>query len=356
MNPNERKLQSMLREIGSPDPVARRAAENHWMELAKPLGSLGALEEDVCQTAALTGWISVDFSKRCLYVLCADNGVVAQGVTQTGSEVTGIVADELAARRTAVCQMAAVANCEIIPVDMGIKDYPGNPGVLSRWIGNGTADFTTGPAMTREQAAEAVLVGVDLVRTAVEKGRKLIAAGEMGIGNTTTSSAIAAVLLDRPVEEVTGKGAGLSDEGLQRKIAAIKKSIARNQPDPEDILDVLSKEGGFDIAGLCGLYLGGAYYQVPVLMDGIITNVAALCAVRMCPNAGKAILASHLSKEPPADAIMKELGCTPLISAGMYLGEGAGAVAAIPLLDMAQAVYSASYTFEEGGIEPYQPC
>lgn len=356
MNDAEEKLNSILHKISELDKKSERQAKEHWLELAKPLGSLGVLEEDICRTAALTGCAKVTFRPRSVYVFCADNGVVVQGVTQTGSEVTGIVADELAARRTTVCHMAAAANCRVVPVDMGIKDYAGNPGVLSRRVDNGTKDLSQGPAMTREQAATAILTGITLAGKAKEAGQKLLATGEMGIGNTTTSSAIASVLLDRPVEEMTGKGAGLSDEGLRRKICVIQESIARNEPDPDDALDVLSKEGGFDIAAMCGMVLGGAYYKVPVLMDGLISNVAALCAVRLCPNARKAILASHVSQEPAAKLILNELGCKPLISAGMYAGEGSGAVAAMPLLDMAEAVYSSAYTFEEGGIEPYRPC
>lgn len=356
MSDAERKLNSMLNNITDADETTRKAAEHHWQKLAKPLGSLGVLEEDVCRTAALTENTKVSYQPRSVYIFCADNGVVAQGVTQTGSKVTGIVADELAARRTAVCRMAETANCAVVPVDMGIKDYAGNAGVMSRRVGNGTQDLSQGPAMTREQAVQAVLTGISIAGDAKAVGQNLLAAGEMGIGNTTTASAIATVLLNRPAEEMTGKGAGLSDEGLQRKIHVIKQSIARNRPNPEDVLDVLSKEGGFDIAGMCGLYLGGGYYKIPVLTDGLIANVAALCAVRLCPNARKAILASHVSKEPAAKLILQELGCKPLISAGMYAGEGTGAVAAMPLLDMAAAVYTSAYTFKEGGIEPYRPC
>lgn len=352
----EEKLNSILHNITPPDEAGRQAAEQHWLDLAKPLGSLGVLEEDISKVAALTGTPQVTFHPRAVYVFCADNGVVAEGVTQTGSEVTAIVANELAAGRTTVCRMAAAAGCDVIPVDIGIQDYPGNPGVLSRRVGNGTNDLLLGPAMSRDQAAQAILTGIDLAREAAESGRKLLATGEMGIGNTTTSSAIAAVLLARDPAEVTGKGAGLSDEGLMRKIDVIRRSIANNKPDPEDCLDVLSKEGGYDIAGMCGLYLGGAYYKVPVLIDGLISGVAALCAARLCPNARKAMLASHISKEPAARMVLEELDCPPLISAGMYAGEGSGAVAAMPLLDMAEAVYSSAYTFTEGGIEPYQPC
>ena len=177
----------------------------------------------------------------------------------------------------------------------------------------------------------------------------------MGIGNTTTSSAVAAVLLAQPVQTMTGRGAGLSDAGLARKIDAIRRGIAHNQPNPADPLDVLAKLGGFDIAGLCGVFLGGALEGVPILMDGFISSVAALCAVRLCPAAAKAVFASHVSAEPAAHMVLDALGKAPLITANLHLGEGTGAVASIPLWDMALAVYCGCYSFAEGGIAPYTP-
>ena len=208
------------------------------------------------------------------------------------------------------------------------------PGVQNCRIAAGTADFTTGPAMTRQQAVDAIAAGMGLVRAQKAAGMQLLATGEMGIGNTTTSSAVAAVLLGQPVERMTGRGAGLSDAGLARKLDAIRRGIARNQPDAADPLDVLSKLGGFDIAGLCGVFLGGALEGLPVLMDGFISGVAALCAVRLCPAAEKAVFASHCSTEPAARLVLEALGKAPLLTAGLHLGEGTGAVASIPLWDM----------------------
>ena len=349
------ELEKLLTQIGPEHTAAREAARRHWNDCAKPLGGLGLLETALEDIAALTGSADVDLRERAVLVLCADNGVVAQGVTQSPSSVTAVVAENLALGRTSVCRMAAVADCRVVPVDMGVLDFPETAGVLSRRIGNGTADMTQGPAMTRAQAEQAVLTGVDLVREQQARGVRLLATGEMGIGNTTTSSAVASVLLDRPAEEMTGRGAGLSDEGLARKIAAIRKALEVNRPDPADVLDVLSKVGGFDLAGLCGVFLGGALYGVPVLIDGFISAVAALCALRLCPLAGKAMLASHVSAEPAGALVLEALGKRPLITAGMHLGEGTGAVAAIPLLDMACAVYHGCYTFHDGGIEAYQP-
>ena len=350
----ELELKILLADITPPDETARAAAHAHWASLAKPLGGLGALETMLEDAAALTGSAELDVSRRAVLVLCSDNGVVAQGVSQTDQSVTRAVAENLAARRTSVCQMAKMANCEVVPVDMGIASDP-VPGVLNCRVAAGTADFTAGPAMNREQAVEAIAKGIELVRMQKKQSITLLATGEMGIGNTTTSSAVAAVLLGQPVEVMTGRGAGLSDEGLARKIHAIQKGIEVNHPDAFDPLDVLAKLGGFDIAGLCGVFLGGALEGVPVLMDGFISGVAALCAVRLCPAAEKAVFASHCSTEPAAKLVLEALDKKPLLTAGLHLGEGTGAVASIPLWDMALEVYNNCYSFTEGGITPYTP-
>ena len=348
-------MRDLLNTITPPDEVARAEARRRWNHCAKPLGSLGLLETALEDIAALTGSADIRLDRRAVLVLCADNGVVAQGVTQSPSSVTGLVAKQLAARRTSVCRMAQAARCQVVPVDVGILDFQEMPGVLSRRIGNGTGDISQGPAMTRRQAEQALHTGMELVREQQALGVDLLATGEMGIGNTTTSSAVACVLLGRPAEEMTGRGAGLSDQGLQKKTAAIRRALEVNRPDPSDPLDILQKVGGFDIAAMCGVFLGGALYRVPVLIDGLISAVAALCALRLCPAAGKAMLASHVSAEPAGGLVLEALGKQPLITAGMRLGEGTGAVAAMPLLDLALAVYRESYTFEEGGIEAYQP-
>ena len=321
----EAELMQLLAAITPPDETARAAAHTHWASLAKPLGGLGALETLLEDAAALTGTAQFDFSRRAVAVLCADNGVVAQGVSQTDQSVTRAVAENLAARRTSVCRMAQAAHCDVLPVDLGIAGAP-VPGVRDCRIAAGTADFTKGPAMTHAEAVEAIGRGIALTRQLAAEGYGLVATGEMGIGNTTTSSAVAAVLLAQPVQTMTGRGAGLSDAGLARKVDTIRRGIACNVPNPDDVLDVLSKLGGFDIAGLCGMFLGGALAGVPVLMDGFISGVAALCAVRLCPAASKAVFASHCSTEPAARLVLDALGKTPLLTAGLHLGEGTGAV------------------------------
>lgn len=348
-------LRELCERVTPPDEAARERAKRRWDNIAKPLGSLGLLEAALCDIAALTGSDVLELRPRAVIAFCADNGVTAQGVTQTDSAVTAVVARELARGRTSVCRMARAADCRVIPVDMGIRDFPGVPGVLNRRIGNGTADFTRGAAISREAAERAVLTGAELVREERGRGARLLAAGEMGIGNTTTASAVTSVLLGLDPETVTGRGAGLSDDGLRRKIAAIRAGIALNRPDPSNALDVLSKVGGYDLAGMCGAYLGGALYGVPVLVDGFPSAVAALCAVRLCPAAAKAVFASHVSAEPAGQRVLQALGKRPLICAEMRLGEGTGAVCAMPLLDMALAVYRDAYTFAQGGIPAYTP-
>lgn len=350
-------IQALLDAI-LPNPreeAARQDAHRQWASIAKPLDSLGLLETAVEDIAALTLSPEIDLSNRALLLLCADNGVVEQGVTQCDYTVTAAIARNAGAKRSSVCKMAAVANCRVVPVDLGMRDPGGIPGVMDRRVGNGTGDISQGPAMTREQAEQAVLAGAELALEQQDRGAGLLATGEMGIGNTTTSSAVACALLGRPAAELTGRGAGLSDAGLRRKLWAVETALEVNRPDPADPLDVLAKVGGFDIAGMCGVFLGGAAGRVPVLMDGFISTVAALCALRLCPGAGKAMLASHVSAEPAGRMLLDALGKKPLITAGMRLGEGTGAVCAIPLLDMALALYSDGTTFDGTGIEAYTP-
>ena len=332
------------------DAAAMRAAQTRWNSIAKPVGSLGKLEETVVKLAGIQGTASPAVSRRAVLVLCADNGVLKQGVASTPGEITAVMAGFIAEKRSSVCVMARLANADVIPVDMGMFRRVDAPGLLERRIAAGTADMTEGPAMTRAQAIKAIETGIELVKDCKARGYHLLATGEMGIGNTTTSSAVASGLLSRSPAEVTGRGAGLDDEGLTRKVAAIERAIEVNRPDPCDALDVLQKLGGFDIAGLCGVFLGGALYGVPVLVDGFISAVSALVAFRLCPNAVNVMLPSHISAEPAGKAVLDELRLLPLVTAGMRLGEGTGAVAAMPLLDMALAVYNELMTFADIGM------
>ena len=303
--------------------------------------------------AALTGTADVEIGKRVVVVLCADNGVVAQGVTQCGQDVTLAVAVNVAHGVSSVCKMAHAVGVDALAVDMGMASPCTVEGVVDRVVARGTNDITQGPAMTREQAMQAIRAGVDVVGELASQGYRLIASGGMGIGNTTTSSAMTSVMLGMPVEGVTGRGAGLSDEGLKRKVAAIERAIEVNTPDPSDALDVLAKLGGFDIAGLVGLFIGGAIYRIPVVIDGFISALAAYTAKLLCPECTCSMLASHVSAEPAALFVMDQLGLEPVIQARMRLGEGTGAVCLIPMLDAALALYDGT-TFEATGIDAYE--
>ncbi|OON88625.1 nicotinate-nucleotide--dimethylbenzimidazole phosphoribosyltransferase [Pyramidobacter sp. C12-8] len=351
MNVDLNEINSRLTGL---DEAAVKASQERWSVVAKPLKSLGALEDLVTRIAGITGEARFDIGKRALVVMCADNGVIAQGVTQTDESITALVAADLAKGCSSANLMARVARVDVIPVDVGVKNPPDAPGLISRRIAAGTRDFTSGPAMTREQALRAIGVGIETARECREKGYRLIATGEMGIGNTTTSAAVAAALLGCEPRGITGRGAGLSDEGLKRKIAAIEKGIAVNRPDADDALDVLGKLGGFDIAAMAGLFIGGALARLPVVIDGVISAVGALVARRLCPGCAFAMIPSHMSAEPAARRVFGELGLEPVIRAGMRLGEGTGALCLFPLLDMAMALYD-GLVFSDIGMEAYTP-
>ena len=345
-------LEEAIAKIKPLDHNAMEIAQKRWDSIAKPLHSLGKLETLLIQIAGITGNAEVDLSRRGLIAMCADNGVVEEGVTQTGQEVTAIVAENFLKYDTSVGVMCKQNQEEIFPVDMGMVKY--TKVRTDHKIAYGTQNMTKGPAMTREQAVKGLEAGIDMVRELNDKGYRILATGEMGIGNTTTSSAVASVLLKQPVEEMTGRGAGLTSEGLVRKINAIKKAIALNEPDPEDAIDVLAKVGGLDIAGMAGVFLGGAVYGIPVVMDGFISCVSALIAMRICPAARDYILASHVSKEPAAHLILENMGKEAIIHADMCLGEGTGAVALFPILDLAAAVYHSMSTFDDIHVEQYE--
>ncbi len=332
-----------LETITPADEAAMARARAHWDCVAKPLGSLGRLEDAVTRISGLTGDDAPSLDKRAVLVLCADNGVTREGVAQTPPEVTAVMAGVIAQGRSSVCRMARRAGAEIAAVDMGM--FSRVPGTLDRRVADGTASIAQGAAMTRAQCEQAIETGIALVADYKQKGYHILVTGEMGIGNTTTSSAVAAALLKRPPASLTGRGAGLSDEHLARKIAVVERALAVNAPDPDDPVDVLAKLGGFDIAGMTGIFLGGALYRVPIVIDGLISSVAALAAARIRPAAASAMLASHLSAEPAAPLILGELGLSALLHAEMRLGEGTGGVCLLPLLDMALAVYNEALTY-----------
>lgn len=345
-------FQERITGIRPADRQAYEACIEKFNRIAKPLGSLGKLETLLARIASITGDPHVSVDRKCVLVYCADNGVLAQGVAQSTHDVTTSIAKSLAAGTASVNAMAKAAGADVFAVDIGMIDDV--PELLNRKIGCGTKDLSVGPAMSRAQAERAVMTGMELVWEKKLSGYQVIATGEAGIGNTTSSSAMASVLLGLPVETVTGRGSGLSDAGLLRKQDAIRRGIAVNRPDPHDPMDVLTKVGGFDIAAMVGTFLGGALYRVPVVMDGLISSVAALCAVRICPYVKDYLVPSHVTAEPAGNYIMQELGLDPMLHGDLRLGEGTGAVALFPMLDLAASVYDHAATFDGINVEAYQ--
>ena len=346
------KLEEAIRSVKPLNREAMENAQRRWDSIAKPLHSLGKLEDVIVQIAGITGRSDVSIEKKALVAMCADNGVVEEGVTQTGQEITALVAENFLKGETSVCVMCRKAGAQIFPVDIGmVTDTRVR---TDHKIMYGTKNMTKGPAMSREEAVRALEAGIAMAEELKEQGYQILATGEMGIGNTTTSSAVAAVLLDQPVELMTGRGAGLSSDGLTRKINAIGQAIRVNEPDAGDPIDVLAKVGGLDIAGLAGVFLGGAALGIPVVMDGFISCVAALIAARLCPAAADYALASHVSKEPAARLTLEAVGKSAILHGDMCLGEGTGAVAFFPILDMAAEVYRQMSTFGDIHMDQYE--
>ena len=347
-------IDEIISKILPGDEKAMKEAYDRWLAIGKPLFSLGKLETVVTKIAGIKGTSDYKLQKKGLLIMCADNGVVEEGVTQTGQEVTAIVADNFTHHATSVCAMCDVAGVDVLPIDIGmVVDVP-SVTKKEQKVCYGTRNFAKEPAMTKEEVCQALFVGIEAVKKCKEEGYDLLATGEMGIGNTTTSSAVASVLLNQEPGVMTGRGAGISAEGLHRKIKVIEDAIKLHQPDPEDAMDVLSKVGGLDIAGLTGVFLGGAIYHIPIIIDGFISSVAALCAVRMNPNTADYMLASHVSKEPAGKLVLDALGLSPMLTCDMCLGEGSGAVAAIPVIEMGLSVYRQMGTFEDIQVERYQ--
>ena len=348
--PMEREMEIAVKAA---DQGARRRAKERWDSIAKPLGSLGVLEEMVITMAGVQGTENVRLDPAKAVVMCGDHGVVAQGVTQCESDVTAKCAAEIAMGRSNVNAMAEVFGIDVMAVDMGIKNRPDCERLIDRSLGQGTADFTLGPAMERRAAQKAIETGICIAGELKAQGVMLLMTGEMGIGNTTSAAALASVMLGMEPEKVTGRGAGLDREGLSRKIAAVKRAIEVNRPDPQDPVGLLAKLGGFEIGGMTGLFLGCACYGMTAVADGVISAAAAALAAGIEPGCADYILGSHCSGEPAARGLLEKAGLLTAIDAGLRLGEGTGGVLLYPLLKGALAVYENSHRFEETGIERY---
>ena len=348
------RLEEVLNGIIPTDKNMEEASWKHWDSLCKPLRGFGKLEELVVWLSGIQKTAAPKCEKRAVVIMGADNGVVEEGVSQTGSEVTAQVLENMGDKISSVCVMSRILNADVIPVNIGMNTDGKHPAIRNLAVRHGTGNIAKGPAMTREECICAIETGIKIVGELKEKGYDLILTGEMGIGNTTTSSACAAVIFQKDPAEVTGRGAGLSSDGLNRKVEAIRKAIKINCPDPEDPIDVISKVGGLDIAGMTGCFLGAAYYQMPVFIDGFISGISAYFAVQLSSAAKEYMYATHCSAEPAAKMIMDALKMDPILHAGMHLGEGTGAAAMLPLLDQALNVYYGLPGFAEGNVETYE--
>ncbi|HXG42836.1 MAG TPA: nicotinate-nucleotide--dimethylbenzimidazole phosphoribosyltransferase [Dehalococcoidia bacterium] len=345
-------LAEVMERIGLPDEGAMAAARQRLDRLTKPPGSLGRLEELAVWLAGVTGRVRQRLDKRTVVLMAADHGVVAEGVSAYPPTVTAQMVANFLRGGAAINVLARQARARVLVVDVGVAaDLAPSEGLLVRKVAKGTRNLARGPAMTREEALQAIEVGIEVAGEEIARGAQVLATGDMGIGNTTPSAAIIAVLTGRPVAQVTGRGTGLDDEGLRRKVAVIEAALALHRPDPSDPLDVLTKVGGYEIAALAGLCLRGAAERVPVVLDGLIAGAAALVAVRLCPRARHFLLASHCSAEPGHRYALEAMGLRPLLDLDMRLGEGTGACLALHLADAALAIVDEMATFEEAGVD-----
>lgn len=343
----QKELDALVRVVAPLDRSAMTAAEAYQARLAKPPGSFGRLEEISIQLAGITGRVHNALNKKQLLVFAADNGVVAEGVSSAPQSVTKQQTINLMRGKTGAAVLAKHFGCGLTVCDVGVNADIYESTVLNRKIAYGTQNICTGPAMTREQTLQAILTGAEIARTV---DADVIGVGEMGIGNTTTSSAVLAVLLGADVETVTGRGGGITEESFRKKKAVIRTAIEVNRPDRDDVVGVLSKVGGFDLAAMCGAFLGAAAVRRPAVIDGLISAAAALCAVRLCPNVRGYLVPSHASFEIGYRLAMEAMDLRPLFDLGMRLGEGSGCPLAFQVLDAACAVINDMATFGEAGI------
>ncbi len=325
-----------------------------WDAIAKPLDSLGKLEDIIARLGAVQGTVNPKIDTAAVIVFCSDNGIVEAGISQSDQSVTRICAENIGAGKTTVGIMAAQSNMDVVAVDVGVNWDAPLKTVINRKVRSGTRNFLVAPAMTMEEMESAISTGLELAAEYKTKGYDLLCAGEMGIGNTTTTAAVAAALLKLTGRQVCGRGAGLSDAGLQRKIQAVDTAIEKYQLYGAPVRQILSCVGGFDIAAMAGLYMGAKRYGIPVVLDGAISQVAALCAELMEPGTVQYLIPSHMSREPVCQTICSRLGIWPVLDAGMALGEGTGAVLMVPVLRTALAVYRESVRFENSGVDQYE--
>lgn len=333
------------------DEAAMAAAQDRQDILTKPKGSLGRLEALSIQLAGITGQTLPRVDRKAVIILAGDHGIVAEGVSAYPSEVTAQMVLNFLRGGAAINVLARQAGARVVIADVGVAaDLPEHADLVSRKIAPGTANFAQAAAMSREQAIRSVRTGLEIVTDEVARGLDLVATGEMGIGNTTPASAVTAVYTGLPVAQVTGRGTGVDDEGLARKVSAIERALALHRPDPGDPLGVLSAVGGFEIGAIAGVCLGAAAHRVPVVIDGFISSAGALIAAALCPAVKPYLIASHLSVERGHAALWQALGLRPLLDMDLRLGEGTGAVLAMHLVEAACHILAEMATFADAGV------
>lgn len=338
-------LKQTLDAIRPVDRVVMAAAQREIDYCLKPPGSLGKLETMARQIAGITGQVHNAIRKKAIVVMMADNGVYTEGVAMYPQDITRIGAEFVTTGRMGVNFLARQAGADIIAVDIGIQVDVDLPRVINRKVRHGTANFLKEPAMTREEAIQAIEAGIEVTMDAIDRGYDLIGTGEIGIGNTTASSAVLFAFTGAPIDRVVGRGAGLTDEAFARKKAVVEEAVRRHRPDPDDPLDVLAKVGGLDIAGMVGTYLACAARRVPVVTDGLISNVAALAAMRCKPEAVQYMIPSHISFEPGAKLLKEITGLEPMLDMDMRLGEGTGCALVFTIIEAALRMIEEMGTF-----------
>jgi len=339
-----------IKKIRPSNKEIQNIAKQYLDGLTKPIGSLGELENIFIKLCCIFNTLDFDISKKNLLIFCADNGITEENVSCCPKQYTYVVTNNFAKGITAINKLSEFAKNDITIIDIGIDAKINNKKILNYKINYGTKNFIKEPAMTYDECIRAITVGFEFIEKLKKKGYRMLGTGEMGIGNTTTSAAIASCLLNISPEEVTGKGAGLDDNGLINKINVIKKGIEKNCVDINDPIDVLRKVGGFDIAGMVGAFLGAAYFKVPILIDGLISSAAALVAYKINSNVKDYMFASHLSAEKAAKIILDYIGLHPILNLNLRLGEGSGCPLAFNIIDAGIYTLRNMATMEEANL------
>lgn len=348
------EFEQVVKGIEPVDAAWRRRASERLNNLAIPLGSLGQLLDLAEQLAGIKKTMNPSVKKKVVVTMAGDHGVAEEGVSTAPQEVTRQMVYNFVAGGAGINALAGVVGAEVVVVDMGVAadfdDLVSAGRIISRKVGYGTGNIARGPAMTRQQAVQALEAGIDVVAGLVEKGVELLGTGDMGIANTTSSSAIFAAFSGLPARAVTGRGTGVSDEVLEHKIGVVQRALEVNKPDPYDAIDVLAKVGGFEIGGIAGVILGAAYFKIPVVVDGFISTAGALLAQRLAPLSVDYMIAAHCSMEYGHKRMLEMLELRPLLDLKLRLGEGTGAALAMGIVDAAVAVLTKVMTFEEAGV------